>query len=242
MQDDSAKFRFSRRGAIGLGVSAVTTGLIGSATSSAVASPLPGSVDPAAAWRRLEAGNARFVEGRQRHPHEQLAWRRRLADGQAPFACVLGCADSRVTPELVFDHGLGDLFTVRTAGQVLDESIIGSTEYAVEHLGVRLIVVLGHERCGAVTAAIELVRDGAALTGSVSTLVRSIEATVLSTPADTDPAAFLAACVDRQALRVVEQLKERSRVIREAVERHGVDLVAAVYDLDEFRVSRLTPR
>lgn len=190
------------------------------------------------AWRRLTGGNARFVAGNQQHPHQQVEWRQRLAEGQQPFACVLGCADSRVPPELVFDQGFGDLFTIRTAGQVLDNSVIGSVEYAVEHLGVRLIVVLGHESCGAVSAAVELVNQGAELSGSVSTLVRSIEATVLSTPTDPDQEVFLAACVAKQARRISDQLRERSSVIREAAEQGAVELVPAVYDLDEFRVSQ----
>ncbi len=193
---------------------------------------------PAHAWRRLVEGNERFVEGRQQHPNQGLPWRETLADGQEPFACVLGCADSRVPPELIFDQGLGDLFTVRTAGEVLDESIIGSIEYAVAHLHVPLVVVLGHESCGAVTAAVDLVRSGHGGTGSISTLVRGIEASVLSTPPDDDPDAFLAACIVRQARRVVTQLRERSALIRDAVDSRRLGLVPAVYDLDEYRVTR----
>lgn len=185
------------------------------------------------------AGNTRFREGDQQHPHEELEWRRKLAEGQQPFACVLGCADSRVSPELVFDHGLGDVFTVRTAGQVLDDSIVGSVEYAVAHLGVRLVVVLGHESCGAVAAAADLVGGRAELSGSVSTLVRSVEAAVLSTPAESDQKEFLAACVRNQARRVAAQLPERSALIREAIEQHGAEVVPAIYDLDEFRVVRV---
>lgn len=193
---------------------------------------------PAHAWRRLVEGNERFIEARQQHPHQGLPWRETLVDGQEPFACVLGCADSRVPPELIFDQGLGDLFTVRTAGEVLDESIIGSIEYAVEHLSVPLVVVLGHESCGAVTAAVDLVRSGHGGTGSISTLVRGIEASVLSTPPDDDPDAFLAACIVRQARRVVTQLRERSALIRDAVDSRRLGLVPAVYDLDEYRVTR----
>jgi len=203
----------------------------------ATASP-PGSMAPAQAWRRLVEGNERFVAGRQRHPHEGMAWRESLVEDQWPFACVLGCADSRVPPELIFDQGLGDVFTVRTAGEVLDESIIGSIEYAVEHLGVPLVVVLGHESCGAVTAAVELVRSGNGGSGSISTLLRGIEATVRGTPGDDDPDAFLAACVVNQARRVVTQLRERSALIREAVDAGRAGLVPAVYDLDEYRVTR----
>lgn len=230
---------------MGAGAIAAAAGLAGSGYAAAQHGPpqqsMDGSpsqsMDPDAAWRKLIRGNERFVLGRQHHPHEQLDWRRKLVDGQRPFACVLGCADSRVTPELVFDHGLGDLFTVRAVGEVLDDAVVASIEYAVEHLGVRLIVVLGHESCGAVSAAVDLVRNGSSYTGAVSTVARAIEATVLATPAAADPAAFLDACVKHQARRVVQQLQERSAVIREAAAEHAV-LIPARYDLDEFRVTR----
>ncbi|MPY99701.1 MAG: carbonic anhydrase [Actinophytocola sp.] len=235
MGDNSVQSnRFSRRRALGAGALAATAGLVG---TPAAAAP-PGAMHPAHAWRRLVEGNERFVEARQQHPHQDPPWRETLVNGQEPFACVLGCADSRVPPELVFDQGLGDLFTVRTAGEVLDESIIGSIEYAVAHLHVPLVVVLGHESCGAVTAAVDLVRSGHGGTGSISTLVRGIEASVLATPPDDDPDAFLAACIVRQARRVVTQLRERSALIRDAVDSHRLGLVPAVYDLDEYRVTR----
>lgn len=228
--------RFSRRHALGAGALAATAGFAGMPAAAAV--PPEGAMHPAHAWRKLVEGNERFIGARQQHPHQGLPWRETLVDGQEPFACVLGCADSRVPPELIFDQGLGDLFTVRTAGEVLDESIIGSIEYAVEHLGVPLVVVLGHESCGAVTAAVDLVRSGHGGTGSISTLVRGIEASVLSTPQDDDPDAFLDACIVAQARRVVTQLRERSELIRDAVDSHRVGMVPAVYDLDEYRVTR----
>lgn len=232
----------SRRGALGLSVVAVTAGVAGAtphAAARADTAPSPDSVPPDVAWRRLMDGNRRFREGRQRHPHEQLDWRRGLAEHQHPFVCVIGCADSRVTPELVFDHGLGDLFTVRAAGEVLDDAVVGSVEYAIAHLGVRLVVVLGHEKCGAVMAAIDMVRGEADVSGSIATLVRSIEATVLSTPADPDPRAYLAACVANQARRVAAQLPERSPVLAAAVADRVVEIRAATYGLSEFRVSEV---
>ena len=185
-------------------------------------------------WARLMAGNARFVSGAQLHPHEQLAWRETLLAGQHPFACVLACADSRVTPELVFDHGLGDLFTVRAVGEVLDDAIVGSIEYAVEHLRVPLVVVLGHARCGAVQAAVDLVAGRGPVTGSVNTIARAIEATIRATPAAPD---FLEACVRNQAKRVVAELAERSAIIGEAAAHRQVDIVSAVYDLRTGRIS-----
>jgi carbonic anhydrase len=198
------------------------------------------SLDAEGAWRKLADGNLRFVTGRQSHPHESLRWRESLVEGQHPFAVVLGCADSRVPPELVFDHGLGDLFTIRAAGEVLDNSVLGSVEYAVEHLGVPLVVVLGHAKCGAVSAAVDVVRGRAEVSGDVSVLVRSIEPAVLSTPPDADEARFLATAVDNQARRVASLMQERSVTLRTAVAHHGLKVVAASYQLDTGAVTRLT--
>jgi carbonic anhydrase len=112
----------------------------------------PASGEEALAW--LLAGNHRFWDGHPRENHESMRRVAMLSEGQHPFAIVLGCADSRVSPELVFDHGLGDLFVIRVAGNVVAEDEAGSIEYALEHLDVPLLVVLGHENCGAVTAAL----------------------------------------------------------------------------------------
>lgn len=198
------------------------------------------SLDAEGAWRKLADGNRRFVTGHQVHPHESLRWRDSLVEGQHPFAVVLGCADSRVPPELVFDHGLGDLFTIRTAGEVLDNSVLGSIEYGVEHLGIPLVVVLGHAKCGAVSATVDVVRGRAQVSGDVSVLVRSIEPAVLSTPPDADEARFLAAAVDNQARRVVALMQEQSVTLRTAVAHHGLKIVAASYQLDTGAVTRLT--
>lgn len=203
------------------------------------APPQATSLDAEGAWRKLAEGNHRFVTGHQTHPHESLRWRESLVQGQHPFAVVLGCADSRVPPELVFDHGLGDLFTIRAAGEVLDNSVLGSVEYAVEHLGVPLVVVLGHAKCGAVSATVDVVRGRAEVSGEVSVLVRSIEPAVLSTPADADEARFLAAAVDNQARRVASLMLERSVTLRTAVNHHGVKVVAASYQLETGAVTRL---
>jgi carbonic anhydrase len=104
---------------------------------------------------RLLSGNRRHASGREVHPHQDPARREEIVSGQHPFAVILGCSDSRVPPEILFDCGLGDLFVVRTAGHCLDEAASGSIQYAVEHLGVELVVVLGHAFCGAVTAVLE---------------------------------------------------------------------------------------
>ncbi|MGH3877659.1 MAG: carbonic anhydrase [Actinophytocola sp.] len=221
---DSANL--SRRSLLALGGAGVL--------ACAAASTPMAAADPTAAmsgdpWARLVAGNARFAAGLPAHPRQDPAYRRSLVAGQQPFACVLGCADSRVPAELLFDQGLGDLFTVRAVGEVLDDAVVGSIEYAVEHLGVRLVVVIGHSGCGAVKAAVELVHGTSEVTGSVSTVARAIEATVRATPEQPD---FLAACVRNQASRVAEELPRRSSLL------HDADIVPAVYDLASGLVRR----
>lgn len=118
-------------------------------------------INPAAseALGELLAGNNRFAENKPQHPHTGEGWRNKLAQGQHPKAVVLGCADSRVPPELLFDQGFGDLFVIRTAGNVVDPDVIGSIEYATNELHTPLVIVLGHENCGAVTAALQAMTD-----------------------------------------------------------------------------------
>lgn len=104
---------------------------------------------------RLKDGNTRFVKEQMKHPHQNKVRRMKLVNGQHPFAVVICCSDSRVTPEVIFDQGLGDIFVIRNAGNVIDDHVLGSIEYAVYHLGVNLVIVLGHESCGAVGAAMK---------------------------------------------------------------------------------------
>ncbi|WP_236750955.1 carbonic anhydrase [Actinoalloteichus hymeniacidonis] len=239
----------SRRRLFGLGAAA-TAGL--ALASFAAASPVsgqtspPGTTSPAGhpadateAWRLLTEGNARFVQGQPSHPHQDESWRDSLVEGQNPFATVLGCADSRVPPEVLFDQGFGDLFTIRSAGEVLDDAVVGSIEYGVEHVGTPLVVILGHAQCGAVAAAIDTVNGEGHLEGDISSLVRDVEAAVRATPADSDPDAFFAACVENQVRRTAAMLLERSDIVRDAVEGHGVQIVTAVYDLETGQVNRI---
>ena len=130
-------------------------GLAGLGPRALSAADPPAPTDPAEALSRLRAGNARFAAGQTRHAHESADWRKHLVGDQKPFATVLGCSDSRVPPELVFDQGFGDLFVVRVAGNVIAADVVGSLAYAALHLGTPLFVVLGHGTCGAVTAALD---------------------------------------------------------------------------------------
>ncbi|MEW2583724.1 carbonic anhydrase [Streptomyces virginiae] len=133
---------------------------------------------PEQALRRLAAGNHRWRTRQQEHPHESAALRRRLVQGQHPFAVVLGCVDSRVSPELVFDQGLGDLLTVRSAGEVLDEAVLGSVAYGVLELRVPLVLVLAHQSCGAVAAAVHADETGEPLPAHIQYLADQIRPSI----------------------------------------------------------------
>ncbi|MFB9542945.1 carbonic anhydrase [Micromonospora sagamiensis] len=202
----------------------------------AVATPAePPVVTPAEAWRRLRNGNHRFVTGHSRHPHQSLADLRRLAAGQHPFAITLGCADSRVAPEVLFDQGLGDLFDNRVAGNIVDDLLLGSIEFAVEEFHSPLIVVLGHERCGAITATIDAIRTGGSAPGHIGTIVeglRPVVAPVLGQPGDVVDNAVRA-----NVRAQVRALTVRSPIIAERVHEGALTVVGARYDLDNGRVT-----
>lgn len=188
-------------------------------------------VSPDAAFQRLKDGNRRFAENRlQGH---DLGPRRReeLVGGQHPFAIVLTCADSRVAPEFVFDQGLGDLFVLRVAGNVADAFELGSIEYGVEHLHVPLVVVLGHERCGAVQAALDPKR----LTGNLGELVALVEVG-RHLPPGADGAS---AAVRNNVRHQTRLLTARSDVIKEHVEKKEVRIVSGVYQLGSGKVDWL---
>jgi carbonic anhydrase len=135
----------------------------------------PGAVTAAAEANsplaRLEEGNRRAASNHSTHPHASSARRGEVAQSQSPFAVIVSCSDSRVPPELLFDQGYGDLFVIRIAGNVVEDTALGSIEYAVEHLGAKLLVVLGHERCGAVKATV----DGGEAPGHIGSIVNAIK-------------------------------------------------------------------
>ena len=184
----------------------------------------------------LKAGNERCVTGRYQHPHESAETRHALSSGQHPGAAILGCADSRVPPEIVFDEGFGDLFVVRVAGNVAGNPEIASLEYAVEHLHVPLIVVLGHQKCGAVTAAVE---PGEA-TGHLPVLVDAIRPAVEKTKGM--PGNAVENAVRANVELVVEALRASRPVLAEHVEKHDLRVVGAVYSVDTGRVAWLPER
>jgi carbonic anhydrase len=190
-------------------------------------------VPPDAALARLLEGNQHFVAGTAAHPRQSAERRTTLAEGQHPFAIVLTCADSRVAPELYFDQGLGDLFVLRNAGNVLDDHIIGSIEYAVEHLHATLIIVVGHAQCGAVSAAVA----GGRAPGHIHTLVESIQPAVeLAQKQEGDK---VDNTVRAHARRVAEILRRVEPILGTAVQAGHVKVVAGRYDLATGRVEIL---
>jgi carbonic anhydrase len=196
--------------------------------------------DAIAALVRLCSGNARFIAGRCIHPGQDARHRAAVAQGQTPFAVVLGCVDSRVPPELVFDRGLGDLFVVRSAGQTLDGAVLGSIEFGVARLGIPLIVVLGHDNCGAVKATIDALSSGLDPTGTnIDALVNAIKPAV-SVARDRHFTNLLEMSILYQISNVVAALGE-SRVLADAVAKGRLMIVGALYHFDSGSVAFGTP-
>jgi carbonic anhydrase len=192
----------------------------------------PAGPSPEQAWQRLTAGNNRFAAGMSERPELGAARLQELAKGQKPFAVVLTCADSRLTPEFIFNQGLGDLFVVRVAGNIADPFELGSIEYAVEHLHIPLVVVLGHEKCGAVAAALDEDKPS----GNLGKLIAEINVGK-DLPAGNEAA--LAAAVKNNVRHQTRSLTERSDVIGQHVARKEVRIVSGVYQLGTGKVEWL---
>jgi carbonic anhydrase len=195
---------------------------------------------PAKAWQEMQRGNARFVAGEPRHPRQDVDTRHELAGGQRPRAALFGCADSRLAAEIIFDKGLGDLFVVRNAGQVVSDSVVGSLEYAVAVLGVPLIVVLGHDACGAVRAAIDITDADADplpphIWRLISPIVPAVRRVQRASAVDgVYPDQIDAEEVGREHLRdTVRELLNSSELISDAVAEGRLAIVGANYRLGE---------
>src|SRR5438067_9817574 len=211
-------------------------------------------VPPAEAISRLKQGNERYTRGNPQHPHESIEERTQLATNsyenaslifpdmtkrreeltksQHPFALVLGCADSRVPPEIVFDQGLGDLFVVRVAGNVIDDHSLGSIEYAFDHLAVRLVVVLGHQRWGAVKAAEETIAAKGEAPAHIQSLVTAIQPAVEATPKGD-----LEATVREKVTNVVQAVRSSAQVLKSKVDSGELNMIGAYYSLDTGSVA-----
>lgn len=206
-------------------------------SAAAAHAPHP-SVPPEEALARLMAGNERYAMGRATHTHLDAARRTEVAAGQHPIAAILACADSRVAPELIFDQGLGDLFVVRVAGNVIDDPVLASLEYAVIHLGCSLVMTLGHERCGAVKATVDALAgkgDPADAGTKIGALAALIAPAVRTVPAGVaDP---LDAAISLNAARTAQEIFAQSAPLRTRVLAGSLKIVAARYDLDDGRVA-----
>ncbi|MEY9892860.1 carbonic anhydrase [Catenulispora sp. MAP5-51] len=193
---------------------------------------------PDEAFAMLMAGNRRFVDGTPEHPNQDAERRAELAPGQAPFAVLFGCSDSRLAAEIIFDRGLGDLFVVRTAGHVFGPEVLGSIEYGVSVLRCPLVVVLGHDSCGAVAAARQAVEEGVPAPGYVRDVIEKVTPSVLAARAagHTEDRDYIA----EQIRHTVHLLLERSRVLSDAVADGSVSVAGMAYRLVDGTAELIT--
>ncbi|GAA0244802.1 carbonic anhydrase [Saccharothrix mutabilis subsp. mutabilis] len=198
------------------------------------------ALSPAEAFDLLLAGNRRFVAGSPEHPNQDAARRAETAPGQRPFAALFGCSDSRLAAEIIFDRGLGDLFVVRTAGHVVGSEVLGSVEFGVEVLGCPLVVVLGHDSCGAVAAACAAVDGGTTPSGFVRDVVERVTPSVL--------AARAAGRVEADDIlaehvrHTIDLLLDRSRVLADRVDAGRTAVVGLCYRLADGRADVVAAR
>jgi len=219
------------------------------------------TVSPSEALSRLKDGNGRFTAGNMQHPHESADERKHMArdsyenagtislgmtaeqvvkrraeltKSQHPFAIILSCSDSRVPPEIVFDEGLGDLFIVRVAGNVLNDEGLGSIEYGVDVLGARLIVVLGHQSCGAVDAAMKTIASKGKAPGHIQSLVTAIKPVV-----DATPKSDLDAMIKANVKHVVDALRSSTPILKTKVDSGDVQVIGGYYTLETGAVAFL---
>lgn len=222
-----------------LAASGLIAGAVGLAArptaASAATATEPAPETPAEAIRRLLNGNHRFITGNARHPHQSVYRLHELAAGQHPFVITLGCADSRVPPELLFDQGLGDIFDNRVAGNIVDDLLFGSIEYAVEHFAPPLLLVLGHERCGAVSATVEVLESGGTGPGHIGAIVEALRPII--TPVLEQPGDKVENGVVANIKAQAKALVDGSDIVREKVEAGEMAVVGARYDLDTGKVT-----
>ena len=188
--------------------------------------PATAAVPPDKAISQLKAGNQNYITGKAIHPNQDGERRMETVKGQNPFAIILGCSDSRVPPELIFDQGIGDLFIIRTAGNTIDDIALGSIEYGAVHLGVSLIVVLGHSSCGAVAATLK----GGEPEGHVASIVKQIEPAVETAKGRYgDP---LENAVLENIKNIVEKITESKPILAKLISQGKLKVVGARYSID----------
>ena len=214
---------------------AVAAGVVGLGADMPRARAAGTSLTPDQALEKLKSGNGRFVADAQVCAADLAGQRKTVASGQAPWATVLTCADSRVSPELVFGGvGLGELFVARNAGNVVDFDVLGTLEYGAEHLGSPLIVVMGHQRCGAVAAACEVATKHTKLPGSIGTMVAQI--VPAATAVQKAQGDFVTNTVRESAKRTAGKILKHSKIIAHLAHEGKVKVVTAYYELDSGKV------
>lgn len=186
---------------------------------------------PQEAWRRLQDGNARFIAGETLHPHQDAQRRKELEHAQKPFAVIFGCSDSRLAAEIIFDLGLGDAFVIRTAGQVIDNAVLGTLEYAIDVLGTPLIMVLGHDSCGAVTATKNSVESGELPRGFQRDLVERITPSVLEAKRKGQNSVH--EMVVEHTKQTAARMLDSSRSIAAAVSKGDAAVIGVFYHLND---------
>lgn len=222
--------------ALTLTAAAGTVGLFGTGAWAA-GMPKPGNaLSPDEAIQRLADGNTRYVSGVTRR-HDFAPERRALAGGQNPYAAVLGCADSRVVPEYAFDCARGDLFVNRVAGNLINDDMLGSLEYGVAMLGIPVILVLGHERCGAVDATVKAVRDQAQFPGHIQTLVDALTPAVQ--PLDLQQPDLLETAIEQNVRKSMADMAGQSTIIAQAQQTGKLKIIGGVYRLETGKVDFL---
>ncbi len=204
-------------------------------TPGSAANPAPQMPSASQVMAKLKQGNNRFASHHQKNPDQNARRIHQLTTGQCPIATVLPCSDSRVPPEIVFDQGLGDLFVEREAGHVADDATLGSLEYAVEHLKTPLIVVMGHESCGAVTAAVDARDTHKSAGGHIQRLVDDISPAVKTAEPSGSRESQIAGAVTANVKLVIKQLSADPSLAK-ALREGAVEIVGAVYDLHSGRV------
>ena len=198
----------------------------------------PTQLTPAQAWRRLREGNDRFVSGTSAHPNQDASRRQSLAEQQHPFAVIFGCSDSRLAAEIIFDVGLGDVFVVRTAGHVIDDAVLGSLEYSVAMLNVPLIVVLGHDSCGAVSATVEAFESGVMPPGFIRDLVERITPSVIT--AHRNGILDVNGSVVEHVQQTTQRMVDASKVISAAVDDGRTAVIGVTYRLAEGKAEMVS--
>jgi carbonic anhydrase len=239
MCDKLEKQQIDRRGVLALaGLGLAVAGVAFGSTRAAAAEGHKTALTPDQALAALKEGNARYVADPQVCVMDLAKRRSSVATHQAPWAVIVGCSDSRVPPELLFGGlGLGELFVARNAGNMVDTATMGTVEYGTEHLGAPLVVVLGHERCGAVVAACEVVTKKAKFPGSIGPMVRPI--VPAATAMHGKPGDFVDNTVRESARRTARRLATGSPILSHLIKDGKLKIVAARYDLDDGKVEYL---